>query len=170
MSRTRPVFLLTAALCALPLTLAAQDSPAPSIALELNNAADIQQTLPAAEGAAPVTQTSCRMTYVVTNRTGEGLRAAGWQVGVFDSGGVVRALLMLNFGELPDGKTKIGIFDIPGWPCADISRIVVNDVAQCVPASAEPVTQADGTQVWAQASHCLDGLATSTRADIEFGL
>lgn len=175
--------LALSALMLPPLAALAQDAPegegAPTaagagITLELNNAADIsQQVAPAddaAEGASATGQTACRMTYVITNRSGESLRAATWQVGVFDGSGVVRALLLLGFGELPGGKTKIGVFDIPGWPCDDISRIIVNDVAECTPANAEPVTAASGETGYAQSDICLTGLTTASRSGIEFGL
>lgn len=143
---------------------------AAGIALELNNAADITQQVAGTDGAAPTEQTACRMTYVIANRSPESLRAATWQVGVFDGAGVVRALLLLGFGELPAGKTKIGVFDIPGWPCDDISRIIVNDVAECTPADAVPVTAASGETGYPQSGICLTGLTTSSRSDIEFGL
>lgn len=167
--------LAASALLAQPFAALAQDTPAPAgteaeITLELNNAADITQQVPGTDGAAPTEQTSCRMTYVIGNHSGESLRAATWQVGVFDGAGVVRALLLLGFGELPAGKTKIGVFDIPGWPCGDISRIIVNDVAECTPADAEAVTSASGEAGYPQSDICLSGLSTATRSDIEFGL
>lgn len=151
-------------------TAPATAEPGAGITLELNNAADITQQIAATEGAEATEQTACRMTYVIANRSGESLRAATWQVGVFDGAGVVRALLLLGFGELPAGKTKIGVFDIPGWPCDDISRIIVNDVAECTPADAEPVAGASGEAGYPQSEICLTGLTTASRSDIEFGL
>ena len=57
------------------------------------------------------------------------------------------------------GKTRVGIFPLPGRSCGDIGRIVVNDVAEC---SAE-----DGADL---RDTCLGGLATQSRTDIDFGL
>lgn len=154
---------LVAAFCLVSLLPAvAQETPAPEavpadagpapadgrITLELNNVAD-------AEGGA------CRMTFVAANHSGEGFDRTGWQVGVFDAQGIVRSILVLEFGELPDGKTKIVLFDLPGRGCADISRVVVNDVAHCLP----PGGAAD-----AQSPVCLDALTTRSRANIEFGV
>lgn len=136
--------------------------PAPLLLLELNNAADIAPD----EGGTAL----CRMTYVVTNRSDVPLRAVSWQVGIFDGAGIVRALLLLGVGDLSEGKTKIAVYDMPGWRCADISRVVVSDAAECTPAHVEPVAQADGRMVWPQADFCLAGLGTATRTDIEFGL
>lgn len=118
------------------------------ITLELNNATDTP------EGA-------CRMTFVAANRSGTGFARTGWQVGVFDAESIVRSILVLEFGELVDGKTKIVLFDLPGRPCSDISRVIVNDVAFCQPA--------DGAETDV-APQCLDALSTRSRGDIEFGL
>lgn len=131
-------------------TIAEQQSSADAgrITLELNNVAD-------AEGGA------CRMTFVAANHSGEGFTRTGWQVGIFDGQGIVRSILVLEFGDLPDGKTKIVLFDLPGRGCADISRVVVNDVAQC-----QPVDAAEG----AQSPACLEALTVRSRANIEFGI
>lgn len=118
------------------------------IVLELNNATDTDN------GA-------CRMTFVATNNSGAGFERTGWQVGIFDAQGIVRSILALEFGDLPSGKTKIVLFDLPGRGCADISRVIVNDVTSC---------EAEGGDAGAVAPTCLDALATRSRADIEFGV
>jgi hypothetical protein len=122
-----------------------QDAPAPMLSVELNTAADT------AEGA-------CRMTFVANNSLAVPLEATSFQFGVFDADGAVSRLIVLDFGALPVGKTKIVQFDIPGQTCAQISRIVVNDVAQCTTTGGAAV---DG---------CLTSLATASRGTIQFGL
>ena len=112
-------------------------------------------------GATDTDTGACRMTFVATNRSGEAFERTAWQVGVFDSEGIVRSILVLEFGALTDGKTKIVLFDLPGSGCTDISRVVVNDVAQCQPEGASETELADA---------CLDTLATRTRTDIDFGI
>lgn len=131
----------------MPLAADAQDADVGKIVLELNNASDTP------EGA-------CRMTFVASNHSGTALDKASWQVGTFDGDGIVRSILVLEFGALADGKTKIVLFDLPGRGCADISRVIVNDVAECRPAGA-----AEGV-----ASECLDALVTRTRDQIAFGI
>lgn len=111
--------------------------------LELNSAADT------ATG-------DCRLTYVATNRTGTSLSEASYEVAVFDANGIVTRILVLAFGALPEGKTRVVQFDIAGQSCADTSRIIVNAVAAC---------GADG-----DANICLDALTTASRAPIQFGL
>jgi hypothetical protein len=122
----------------------AQDA-APSLALELNGAADTP------EGA-------CRLTYVANNGLAAPLEQTSFQMAVFDTAGAVTRLIVLDFGALTVGKTKVVQFDIPGQTCAQISRIVVNDVAQC--------TTTGGAAV----EGCLTALATASRSSIQFGL
>jgi hypothetical protein len=120
------------------------DNPAP-LSLELNGAADTP------EGA-------CRLTYVANNGLAAPLEQTSFQMAVFDTAGAVTRLIVLDFGALTVGKTKVVQFDIPGQTCAQISRIVVNDVAQCTTTGGAAV---DG---------CLTALATASRSSIQFGL
>ncbi len=139
---------LSAVLIALSLgssPLWAQDAAPPSLALELNTAADT------AEGA-------CRLTYVASNGLTAPLEMTSFQMAVFDAEGAVTRLIVLDFGALPVGKTKVVQFDIPGQTCAQISRIIVNDVAQCTTTGGAAV---DG---------CLTSLTTASRGAIQFGL
>ena len=118
----------------------------PVITLELNNASNTGNS-------------GCQMTFVVTNHGEKGLAEVAYQVGVFDAKGIVRRILVLEFGSLIGGKTKIALFNLADQPCSDISRIIVNDVAQC--------TLAENSK---PADFCLSGLLTRSRSDIEFGL
>ncbi len=122
----------------------AQDA-APSFSLDLNTVADTEQG-------------GCRLTYVAANRTGQALNAVSYQVAVFDAQGIVTDLLVLEFGSLIEGKTKVVQFDLAGRGCADISRITVNEVAEC--------SLADGTT----GDFCMTGLETASRGAIQFGI
>ena len=134
----------------IPAASFAQDAAAPvadgAIQIELNSAAATEDG-------------GCRLTMVTTNRTETGLSRAAWQVAIFDGAGIVQALSVLDFGGLSAGKTKIGLFELPGRACTDISRIVVNDVAEC-----------RGTDDSDQRDACLGGLTTMTKTDIDFGV
>ncbi|MDO5704943.1 MAG: hypothetical protein Q4G49_07705 [Paracoccus sp. (in: a-proteobacteria)] len=116
------------------------------IVVELNNVSDTDT------GA-------CRLTFVAVNRTGTGFDAASWQVGVFDAQGFVQSILVLEFGALAPDRTRIVQFDLPGRACADISRVVVNDVAAC---------RAGGQD--ALSPVCLDALTPRSRTGIGFDL
>lgn len=120
----------------------AQDEPV--FALELNTAKDTEAG-------------SCRLTYVAANQTGTALERTAYEVAVFDGEGAVTRLLVLEFGALVEGKTKILQFDLGGTACASISRIVVNDAAGCV---------VDG----ADSPLCMQSLSASSRTAIQFGI
>lgn len=143
------VWSAVAALAVLaPATLPAQEATgaASTFNLELNAAADTSAG-------------SCRLTYVASNQSEIALERTAYEVAVFDSDGVVNRLLVLEFGELVEGKTKILQFDLAETPCASISRIVVNDVAACT-------QSADG----ATSDFCMSGLSASSRTAIQFGI
>lgn len=125
--------------------LSAQEG-SPQFTLELNAAAETDAG-------------SCRLTYVASNQSDLALDRTAYEVAVFDAQGVVQRLLVLEFGALVSGKTKVLQFDLGGSPCTSISRIVVNDVAAC--------TRADNGEA---ADICLNGLAASSRTAIQFGL
>lgn len=118
----------------------------PKISLELNNASS-------------TTDAGCQLTFVITNQSETDLSQIAYQVGVFDAQGIVRRILVMEFGVLTSGKTKIALFNLADQKCSDISRIIVNDVAQC--------TLAENSEA---ADFCLSGLSTKSRAEIDFGL
>ena len=122
---------------------AQSDAAGGSFMLELNNA----QT----EGQ------GCRLTYVARNETGTDIEEIGYEVAVFDTDGVVDRLLILEFGRLSDGRTKVVQFDLADAPCEGISRLLVNGVAAC--------TAADGSE-----PDCLGMLETNARGEIAFGM
>ncbi len=113
-----------------------------SFTLELNNAKD--------------NASGCRLTYVAVNRTDTSLDKTAYEVVVFDKDGGVSQFLILEFGKLPVGKTKVVQFELKDNKCSNISRLLINDVSDC---------DAGGTNV----SVCLDALVTKSRTDIEFG-
>jgi len=114
--------LIAAALSA-SLTFVPQQSLAQTgtIELELNTSAD--------EGS------GCRLTYVATNNTSIALEKMSYEVAVYDATGIVQRLVVLDFGWLPVGKTRVVQFDLPDQSCADTARISVNGPVDC--ASAE---------------------------------
>lgn len=112
--------------------------------LELNTASDVPD--------------ACRLTFVATNGTGVALTETAFEVAAFDSAGVVSAILVLEFGELPMNKTRVVQFDLPRVTCSELSRILVNGQDQC--------TSAAGDQ-----DVCMKSLSASSRIPrIPFGL
>ena len=140
---------ILAAILSMPLAAApaaAQTAPAaPEASLTL----DLNALQPSKGG--------CRLTFVVTNDLSTPIDRAAFEMALFDKQGVVDRLTVLDFKDMPAGKTKVSRFDLSGADCADISRVLVNHATECVGAGIEPKT-------------CLGGLKTETKSHIAFGL
>ncbi|MDN5929219.1 MAG: hypothetical protein L0I29_19315 [Hyphomicrobiales bacterium] len=144
--------LAALAACALPVLVApaalAGDAakrtapPAAGLSLELN--------------ALQPSDKGCRLTFVIANHLSGDIAKAAFEIALFDRTGVVDRLTVLDFRELPRGKTKVSRFDLPGADCSKISRVLVNSATECSGSGIEP-------------SDCLTKLQTATRAEVEFG-
>lgn len=117
-------------------------TPAPSLNLELNGA--------------DASAAGCRLTFVVENRLGMGLDKAAFEIVLFNDAGLVERLAVLDFKELPDGKTKVRQFDIQGADCARVGRVLVNDAVAC---------EGEGVEAGA----CLRRLVTATKSAVALG-
>ncbi|MEQ1944278.1 hypothetical protein ABMA32_17830 [Mesorhizobium sp. VNQ89] len=139
--------ITAAALFAAASPVLAQDqfSPAdtPALVLELN-------------GAQP-SDKGCRLTFVVTNNLGSELTKAAFEIALFNNTGVVDRLTVLDFNELPAGKTKVARFDLSGTDCTKISRVLINHATECTGAGIEPKA-------------CLSKLKPETKSAIVFGV
>jgi len=145
---TRGIMNGAAMVAAVALGLAGAAAPLPAAAqsgsfgLELNNLEDI-------EG-------NCRLTFLANNATGVALEATSYEVVVFDAAGTVSQRLILEFGRLPENKTKVVQF-LLDRACNQISRLLLNDVEDCIGADGQALP------------YCLDALVTSSRVDVQFG-
>lgn len=138
------ILFLAAALGVAGGSAGAQEQAAkPALVLELN--------------AAQPSQKGCRLTFVVTNGLGAELSKAAFEIALFNEVGVVDTLTVLDFKELPAGKTKVTRFDLPGLDCAKISRVLVNRATDCAGEGVDPAA-------------CMRQLAPGTRAKIAFGV
>jgi len=123
-------------------------APLPAVAqsgnfgLELNNLEDMDG--------------GCRLTFLANNATGVALEQTSYEVVVFDEAGTVSQRLILEFGRLPENKTKVVQF-LLDRTCARISRLLLNDVEECIAVGGEPLP------------YCLDALVTTSRVDVQFG-
>ena len=107
--------------------------------------------------AAQPSEKGCRLTFVVTNNLGGELSKAAFEMAMFNEAGVVDRLTVLDFKDLPAGKTKVARFDLGGADCGKISRLLINAATECAGAGIEPAA-------------CLRDLRTETRTQIAFGL
>lgn len=117
--------------------------PAPALSLELN--------------AAQPSEKGCRLTFVVSNALGADLSKAAFEIALFDAAGVVDRLTVLDFKELPAGKTKVTRFDLAGTDCGKLGRVLINSATECAGAGVEPAA-------------CMRALKTSTRTGIALGV
>lgn len=121
---------------------AQEANAAPVLSLELN-------------GAQP-SDKGCRLTFVINNDLGADLSKAAFEIALFNDGGVVDRLTVLDFKDLAKGKTKVSRFDLSGLDCAKLSRVLVNSATECVGEGIEP-------------SACLAHLKTLTKTSLSFG-
>ncbi|RWD63379.1 hypothetical protein [Mesorhizobium sp.] len=125
----------------------AQSAPAaasaPALSLELN--------------AAQPSEKGCRLTFVVNNALGADLSKAAFEIALFNEAGVVDRLTVLDFKNLPAGKTKVTRFDLSGADCGKLSRVLINSATECAGSGVDPAA-------------CMRALKTSTRTAIAFGV
>ncbi|MBS9720777.1 hypothetical protein JYU29_08770 [Tianweitania sp. BSSL-BM11] len=117
---------------------------APSFSLELNG---LEKS-----------DNGCRLTFVVNNGFANTLNRAAFEIAMFNSQGAVDRLTVLEFKELPASKTKVTRFNLAGADCAQIGRILVNEVTDCTGEGINTAT-------------CRAALKTKSRAGaVQFGL
>ena len=145
MNLTTSLRLLTLALAMSLATVPAwaQSAPAHQLSLELNAAQ------PSAKG--------CRLTFVVNNALGAELSKAAFEIALFNDAGVVDRLTVLDFKDLPAGKTKVTRFDLAGTDCSKVSRVLINSATECAGSGVEP-------------NACMRKLKTETKTVIAFGV
>jgi hypothetical protein len=145
-SLTASLRLLTSVLT-MPLVMgpawAQESAPVPALTLELNGA--------------QASEKGCRLTFVVNNTLGADLSKAAFEIALFNEAGVVDRLTVLDFKDLPAGKTKVTRFDLAGADCAKVSRVLINSATECAGTGIEP-------------DACMRRLKTETKTGIAFGI
>jgi hypothetical protein len=114
----------------------------PALTLELN--------------ALQPSEKGCRLTFVVTNNLSGALDKVGFEVALFNQAQVVDRITLLDFKELPQGKTKVRRFDLGELDCTKITRVLVNDSTECAGAGIDPKA-------------CIRQLNPTTKSGIQFG-
>ncbi len=149
MLEKKSCFILAAAFIAAASSVSAQEATAPAAAAAPALVLELNGVQPSDKG--------CRLTFVVTNNLGGELSKAAFEIALFNDSGVVDRLTVLDFNELPAGKTKVARFDLAGTDCARISRVLVNHATECTGSGIDPKA-------------CLSQLKPETRSGITFGL
>ncbi len=117
---------------------AAPRAAAPSLSIELNDLAASQE--------------GCKLTFVAENGLSQSLDKASFEVVLFDRKGLVERIAVLDFRDLPSGKTKVRQFDLAGTRCEDLGSLLINDSPSCT-----------GEGIAADA--CMRGLKAGSKAD-----
>jgi len=98
---------------------------------------------------------ACRVTMVIDNSKGAGLKSYKVDLFAFDTDGVAQKRVAVELGPLPPRKTVVKIFDFPGIACNKVGRVLLNDVLSC-----------DGGDAAREA--CLERTETETKAGLPF--
>ena len=133
----RPAFFATALIVTGPGASAAD----PGLDIELNKAVD-------GDGV-------CIASLVVRNDMGHTLDRFSMDLYVFDSAGVIARQVLLDLAPLRGAKTTVARFNLIARPCAEVSRILVNDIPSC---------RGEGS---GEILDCLGALTVSSRGSIE---
>ena len=98
---------------------------------------------------------ACRITMVIDNSKGAGLKTYKVDLFAFDTEGVAQKRVAVELGPLPPRKTTVKIFDFPGITCNKVGRVLLNDVLTC-----------DGGDAAREA--CLARTETETKAGLPY--
>ena len=116
-------------------------APAGKISIELNKMEERQG--------------SCRLYFVISNRTARNVRNLELDVFLFDHDDIIAHRVGLNTRRLKRSRMHVRVFDIAKVTCAGIGKLVLNEVLSC-------------TATGGGAAGCEDDLAPSSRARAAF--
>lgn len=137
--RLLPLVLLAVSLFGT--TAMAQDAGTPgALSIEMNDLA------PSEKG--------CKLTFVAGNSLPQSLSKVSFEFVLFDAKGLVERMAVLDFRDLPAGKTKVRQFDLPGTKCEAVKSLLINDA---------PVCAGDGVAKDA----CMKALKTGSKSPVE---
>jgi len=101
--------------------------------------------------ALAASQKGCLFTFVAENGLGQSLAKASFEFVIFNDKGTVERLALLDFRDLPAGKSKVRQFDVPGIKCEAVKNLLINDA---------PVCEGEGLDK----SSCMSGIVTRSKA------
>ncbi|WFU49713.1 hypothetical protein [Sinorhizobium terangae] len=135
-------FALAAAVALFPAAAPAiaQETAASGLAIELNDVAPSQK--------------GCKLTFVAGNALPQSLSKVSFEFVLFDHKGLVERMAVLDFRDLPAGKTKVRQFDLPGTKCESVKSLLINDAPACV---GEGVDK----------NACMSGLKTRSKSTVD---
>lgn len=96
-------------------------------------------------------QKGCLFTFVAENGFAQNVSKVSFEFVIFNEKGTVERLALLDFRDLPAGKSKVRQFDVPGIKCEAVKNLLINDA---------PVCEGEGLEK----SRCMDGIVTRSKA------
>jgi hypothetical protein len=96
---------------------------------------------------------ACRA-YLIFDNAGPAIEALQLDLVLFDQSEVISRSIVVDTGPLRAAKTTVKLVDIPGLACADIRRMLLNDVSEC--------RDAAGAH-----NDCIERLTLSSRSEVE---
>lgn len=99
----------------------------------------------------------CRITFLAENRLGTEVTRSSFELALFDADGGIDRLVALDFGALPEGKSRVVQFELKQLACDAVGRVLVNDITACEGGELTPAA-------------CLAALVPTTRTTATFGI
>ncbi|ACP26213.1 hypothetical protein NGR_c24560 [Sinorhizobium fredii NGR234] len=96
----------------------------------------------------------CKLTFVAGNGLQQSLSKVSFEFVLFDQKGLVERMAVLDFRDLPAGKTKVRQFDLSGTKCEAVKSLLINDAPACV---------GEGVDKGA----CMTGLKTGSKSAVD---
>lgn len=101
--------------------------------------------------ALAASQKGCLFTFVAMNGFQQNVSKVSFEFVIFNDKGTVERLALLDFRDLPAGKSKVRQFDVPGIKCEAVKNLLINDA---------PVCEGEGLDK----ARCMDGIVTRSKA------
>lgn len=102
--------------------------------------------------AAQPVENACLLSFVARNPGETDINRAVYEVVLFNEKHLVHQLTLLDFQDLPAGKTRVRQFQFAGLDCPQISQVLFNGASTCE--GADPAA-------------CVNGLTLSAQTDIK---
>ena len=96
-------------------------------------------------------QKGCLFTFLAQNGFAQDVTKVSFEFVIFNDKGTVERLALLDFRDLPAGKSKVRQFDVPGIKCESVKTLLINDA---------PVCEGEGLEK----GRCMDGIVTRSKA------
>ena len=84
-------------------------------------------------------ENTCTAYFIVRNTTPDLLAQVNVQLFVFDTPGQIQGAFTLPFTDIRPNSEKVGVFQIAQSACTGVSRVLINDIADCQGTGGTPI-------------------------------